>query len=112
MAFRDKSEYAEFDHQHSYSNAACYPVYSPENTDNPIRVMSLDITNMQETKHVDVYMPKLDPPPDPEPDIGDIRFLATNSLTARYGDTHVTYVHILPDGSMQTESCCRFNVNL
>ena len=112
MAFRDKSEYAKFDHQHNYSNAACYPVYSPENTDNPIRVMSLDITNMQETKHVDVYMPKLDPPPDPEPDIGDIRFLATNSLTAKYGDIYVTYIHILPDGSMQTESCCRFNVNL
>ena len=112
MAFRDRSEYARFDHQHDYSNTACYPVYSPENTDNPIRIMSLDITNMQETKHVDVYMPNLDPPPGPEPDIGDVRFLATDSLTARYGDTHVNYVHILPDGSTQTEYRDRFNVNL
>ena len=112
MAFRDRSEYARFDHQHNYSNVACYPVYSPENTNHPIRVMSLDITNMQETKHVDVYMPNLDTPPDPEPDIGDVRFLATNSLTARYGDTHVNYVDILPDGSMQIESRDRFNVNL
>ena len=112
MAFRDRSEYARFDHQHNYSNVACYPVYSPENTNHPIRVMSLDITNMQETKHVDVHMPNLDPPPDPEPDIGDVRFLATNSLTARYGDTRVNYVDILPDGSMQIESRDRFNVNL
>lgn len=112
MAFRDRSEYARFDHQHDYSNAACYPVYSPENTDNPIRVMSLDITNMQETKHVDVYMPNLDPPPGPEPDIGDVRFLATDSLTARYGNMHVNYVHILPDGFTQTEYRDRFNVNL
>ena len=112
MAFRDRSEYARFDHQHNYSNVACYPVYSPENTDHPLKIMSLAITNMQETKHVDVYMPNLDPPPDPEPDIGDIRFLATNSITARYGDTHVNYVHILPDGSTQIESRDRFNVNL
>lgn len=112
MAFRDRSEYARFDHQHDYSNAACYPVYSPENTDYPIRIMSLDITNMHEIKHVDVYMPNLDPLPDPEPDIGDVRFLATNSLTARYGDTHVNYVNILPDGFMQIESRDRFNVNL
>ena len=112
MAFRDRSEYARFDHQHDYSNTACYPVYSPENTDNPIRVMSLDITNMQETKHVDVYMPNLDPLPDPEPDIGDVRFLATDSLTARYGDTHVNYVNILPNGSTQAEPRDRFNVNL
>lgn len=112
MAFRDRSEYARFDHQHNYSNVACYPVYSPENTDHPIRVMSLDITNMQETKHVDVYMPNLDPPPDPEPDIGDVRFLATSSLTAIYGETHVNYVHVLPDGSTQIEPRDRFNVNL
>lgn len=67
---------------------------------------------MQETERVDVCMPNLDIPPDPEPDIGDVRFLATSSLTAEYGDMYVNYVRILPDGSTQTEFRTRFNVNL
>jgi len=112
MAFRDTWEYARFDHQHGYSNVACYPVYDSAAADQSIRLMSFDITDMHEKNHIDVCMPRFDPPPDPEPDIGDVRFLATNSLTAKYGDTHVNYVHILPDGSTQVESRDRFNVNL
>lgn len=112
MAFRDTWEYARFDHQHGYSDVACYPVYDSAAADQSIRLMSFDITDMHEKNHIDVCMPRFDPLPDPEPDIGDVRFLATNSLTAKYGDTHVNYVHILPDGSTQVESRDRFNVNL
>ena len=98
MAFRDTWEYARFDHQHGYSNVACYPVYDSAAADQSIRLMSFDITDMSGKNHIDVYMPRFDPPQPPKPAIGDVRFIASSAITAAYGNTDVEYVHISPNG--------------
>lgn len=74
--------------------------------------MAFDITDMNGTKHVDVYMPRLVPPPQPKPSIGDVRFLATSSIVASYGDADVEYVHVNPNGSTWIETRRVNNVNL
>lgn len=92
MAFRDRSEFSPFDHQHGYSHIACYPTITPENSDNPDRFMSIDITDMNSSKRIDLYTPRLKDKAPIRPDIGDLRLIAT-PLTANMGNYTVEYTY-------------------
>jgi len=89
MAYHETHEYAPFDHQHGYTGVACYPIYTPENCERPYRFMSVKIDDSAGSRTIDLYTPNVIPPEREKPDIGDVRFLARNDITAEYGDISI-----------------------
>lgn len=110
MAFCETDNYVFFNHQHKYSNVNCYPMFSLENTNNPIHFMSLSIDNFESHNSIDLYMPKLNYQPISLYDIGDVRFLAINTISAEYGNIDIPYTYI-EHNNLKTKTVTLKNAN-
>lgn len=80
MAYRDSSDFAKSDHQHRYAHVDCYPVYGPG--EGRECVMTVGISDDYGSKQLSVYAPPSVRLSVPEPDIGELRFLANGRISA------------------------------
>jgi len=65
--------------------------------------MTMDIEGAAGSKAVRLYTPCLSVPPQSKPDIGEVKMVASENLTAEYGDVLVEYTHFEPDGTSYVE---------
>ena len=83
MAFRETYEYARFDHQHRYTRVQCWPGFKKGDRDNMLRLAVVRISSDGGSSDVDIYQPIPAVPPPDRPDIGAVRFLATDQLSTQ-----------------------------
>lgn len=86
MAWEDEEHYSLANHVHNYSKVSCQPLILPSKDSSKKQEVSSIVTFNIDNKNVTLYMPKISIYEQPRPYIGQLKFMAIQSLPQRPND--------------------------